>query len=312
MGSADKNRIIVTSVVTGGRTMSEVARQYGVSKVWVHKLVRRYHQGGWDALQPRSRRPHTTPTRTDAATTARIIELREHLLAQGLDAGAVTIRTHLLREHPTAPAASTIWRVLSRAGLVTPQPAKRPRSSYLRFEADLPNECWQADFTHWRLADGTDTNILLILDDHSRLLISATAHRIVTTATVLTAFRAACHTHGTPASTLTDNGFVFTTRHRHGPNAFETELDTLGITQKNGHPNHPQTQGKVERLNQTLKRWLAHHPRAHDTNQLQAQLDDFTHTYNHERPHRSLDGRTPHQAYTARDKATPATHGTGH
>jgi hypothetical protein len=199
---------------------------------------------------------------------------------------------------------------LTRAGLVTPAPRKRPKRSWLRFEADLPNECWQADFTHWTLADGTDAEVLLWVDDHSRFLISATAHTPVTGRIVVDTFRTACARHGTPQSTLTDNGFVFTTRHRGGPNAFESELRTLGVAQKNGTPNHPQTQGKVERLNQTLKLWLRARPAAATLPALQTQLDAFTDHYNHHRPHRSLDRRTPATAYTARAKASPD-HNTG-
>ncbi len=311
MGSAEKNLVIVKAVLAE-RSLADVARQYDVSKAWVHKLLHRYREHGWPGLQPRSRRPHKPANQTPAAVVARIVQLRNSLTSQGLDAGAFTIRSHLLLEQPTAPAVSTIWRILKREGLITAQPRKRPRTSYIRFEADLPNECWQADFTHWRLVDNTDTNILLFLDDHSRYLISATAHRVVTTSIVLTAFRSACQTHGIPAATLTDNGFVFTTRYRHGPNAFEAELDLLGITQKNGSPNHPQTQGKVERLNQTLKRWLAARPPARTIEELQGQLDQFTTIYNQQRPHRALAGNTPHHAYTARDKASPASNGKGH
>ena len=164
-----------------------------------------------------------------------------------------------------------------------------------------------ANWTHWGLDQGSDTNILLWLDDQSRFLISATAHTVVTTPIVLDTFTRACAEHGIPAATLTDNGFVFTTRSRHGPNAFETRLAHLGIQQRNGSPNHPQTQGKVERLNQTLKRWLTAQPPATDLATLQTQLDEFTDLYNTRRPHRSLACRTPLETYTARAKATPTT-----
>jgi hypothetical protein len=194
--------------------------------------------------------------------------------------------------------------------VITPEPRKRPKRSWIRFEADLPNECWQADFTHVRLATGRDAEVLLWVDDHSRYLISATVHAPVTGRVVLDVFRAACAVHGTPQSTLTDNGFVFTTRHRGGPHAFEVELHELGIAQKNGTPNHPQTQGKVERLNQTLKQWLDARPAAATLTALQALLDEFTDYYNHRRKHRSLHRRTPAEAYAARAKATPD-HNTG-
>ena len=123
---------------------------------------------------------------------------------------------------------------------------------------------------------------------------------------MLSTFRAAIDAHGIPATTLTDNGLVFTTRFVHGPNSFERELVALGITQKNGRPNHPQTQGKVERFQQTLKKWLRAQPLAPALPDLQTQLDTFTEVYNHQRPHRALGNRTPALAYTARAKATPA------
>ena len=301
-----RNRVIVEAVLAG-KSHGSVAAQYGVSKVWVGKLVARWRLGGWDAVEKRSTRPRTQPTATDPVVVARIVALRRELDAGGLDAGPHTLHTHLEREGLPAPSVTTIWRILTRAGLVIPAPRKRPRASYLRFAADLPNECWQADFTHYKLLDGTDTEILLFLDDHSRYLLSATAHPRVTGTIVHKVFRTTMDTHGIPASTLTDNGFVFTTRHRLGPNAFEVELLANGIIQKNGHPNHPQTQGKVERLNQTLKRWLRAQPPPRNLGQLQTQLEVFTDYYNHTRPHRALNGTTPAVTYNARAKATPST-----
>ncbi len=201
-------------------------------------------------------------------------------------------------------------RHLSARGLVTPAPRKRPKSSYIRFQADQPNECWQSDFTHYPLADGTDTEILTWLDDHSRYALSVTAWNRVTGRIVLKTFRAAVAAHSAPASTLTDNGMVFTTRFsggKGGRNGLENELRDLGITQKNGKPNHPQTQGKVERFQQTLKNWLAaQNPQPADLAGLQALLDAFTCYYNTSRPHKSLPRQaTPSTAYMARPKATP-------
>jgi transposase InsO family protein len=303
-----KNRVIVEAVLAG-QSHAAVARQYGVSKVWVGKLMARWRVGGMEAVARQSRRPRSNPNATSPEMIQRVTALRVGLAGQGLDAGAHTLHAHLQQlsglEQPV-PSVTTIWRILTRAGLITPQPRKRPRRSYVRFEADLPNECWQADFTHWPLADGTDTEILCFLDDHARYAISLTAHHTVTAGLVLDAFRAACTTHGIPASTLTDNGRVFTTRTTTGgPNGFERELAVLGIVQKNGRPNHPQTQGKVERFQQTLKKWLRAQPAAGDLPTLQVQLDTFTAHYNQHRPHRALAGRTPAQAYTERAKATP-------
>jgi hypothetical protein len=154
--------------------------------------------------------------------------------------------------------------------------------------------------------------VLSFLDDHSRYALSVTAHHRVSAPAVLAAFRAAVAIHAVPASTLTDNGMVFTTRFRGGRNGFETELRRLGVRQKNSRPNHPTTCGKVERFQQTLKHWLRSQPTQPVTiTQLQTLLDTLVHTYNHHRPHRSLPHQaTPATAYQARPKATPTNHGT--
>jgi transposase InsO family protein len=137
------------------------------------------------------------------------VGLRKELAGQGLDAGPHTICWHLRHHHQVTVSAATVSRYLTGAGLVTPEPKKRPKSSYLRFAAELPNECWQSDFTHYRLtrpdgSPGPDAEILGWLDDHSRLALSLTAHQRVTGPAVLAAFRASCTQHGVPASTLTD------------------------------------------------------------------------------------------------------------
>jgi transposase len=171
-----KSRVIVLSVVQQGLTKAEVARKYGVTWQWVHTLVTRYEQDGQAGLEPRSRAPQTNKNETPPGITDRIIELRSELKAEGFDAGPLSIRDRLLREGLPAPSRSTISRILKRSGLVIPEPRKRPKSSYIRFEADQPNETWQSDFTHWRLADGTDVEIINWLDDHSRYLLSLHAH----------------------------------------------------------------------------------------------------------------------------------------
>jgi transposase InsO family protein len=302
-----KARVIVLSVVHQGLTKAEAARKFEVSWQWVHTLVTRYEAGGLDALEPQSRRPRASPISTSPTVRARVVQLRVELTGDGLDAGAVTIAWHLEQEGIPSPAISTIRRILFDAGLIVPEPRKRPRSSYLRFSAEQPNETWQSDFTHWPLADGTDVEILNWLDDHSRLLLSCTAHHRVTGPDVVTTFTAVINEYGPPASTLTDNGSVYTSRFTGGKNAFEYLLAGLGIVQKNGHPYHPQTQGKIERFHQTLKLWLGKQPPAATLDDLQQQLDRFRVTYNEHRPHRALGRRTPQQAYDATLKATPRT-----
>jgi len=298
-------RVAVLKVVSRELSVTAAAAEYGFSRQHLHRLLARYRDGGLDAVEPRSRRPKTHPHATTEVVRERIVELRLSLTRQGLDAGPVTIAWHLNAEGHRAPAVSTIRRILHAAGLITPEPKKRPRSSYHRFAADQPNECWQSDFTHWRLADGSDVEILNWLDDHSRFLLGCTAHTPVTGDIVTEEFLRVAGVHGLPASTLTDNGRVYTARFAGGRNAFEYLIALLGITQKNGHPGHPQTQGKVERFHQTLKKWLTQQPRATTISELQHQLDTFRDLYNNHRPHRELTRRTPATTYTALPKATP-------
>jgi transposase InsO family protein len=299
-------RVAVLKVVSTQVSVREVAAEYGLSRRHLQRLLARYRQGGLEALEPRSRKPRTNPNQTSQAIRDRVIELRVQLRADGLDAGPVTIAWHLEQEGHRAPSTSTIRRILHQAGLVIAEPRKRPRSSYTRFEAAQPNETWQSDVTHWRLADQTDVEILNWLDDHSRYLLACTAHRAVSGDDVVSTFLTAIDEHGVPASTLTDNARVYTARFGGGRNAFEYLLPVLGVRQKNGSPGHPQTQGKIERFHQTLKRWLAARPPATTPAELQGQLDTFRAYYNERRPHRALGRITPNQAYRATPQALPA------
>ena len=303
-------RVVITAVVLEGRPKSVVARDYGVSRRWVQKLVARYLAEGEAAFEPRSRRPRASPQRTSQATEDTIVALRKNLTEAGLDAGAETIAWHLRQQAGSAPSVATIWRILSRRGFITPQPHKRPRSSWRRFEADLPNELWQADITHWPLAGGADAEILNIVDDHSRLLAASTARAIFKAGDIVAALHEAMGRHGRPERMLTDNGAVFTGLYRgRGWVALERELTALGIGLSHCRPYHPQTCGKVGRLHQTLKKWLARQDSCITTGALQAQLDRFTAYYNTERPHRAAGRRTPEMAWNARPKAMPVRQG---
>jgi transposase InsO family protein len=303
-------RVVITAVVLEGRPKSVVAREYGVSRRWVQILVARYLAEGEAAFGPRSRRPHTSPRRTSQATEDAIVALRKDLAEAGHDAGAETIAWHLRQQGGSAPSVATIWRILSRRGFVTPQPHKRPRSSWRRFEAGLPNELWQADITHWPLAGGSDAEILNIIDDHSRLLAASTTRAIFKATDVVAGLHTAMARHGRPERMLTDNGAVFTGLYRgRGWVALERELTALGVGLSHCRPYHPQTCGKVERLHQTLKKWLARQDPAATISGLQAQLDAFTAYYNTQRPHRAVGRRTPQTAWNARPRAIPARQG---
>ena len=300
-----QSQVIVLSILHDGLTPTQAAARFGVGRTWIYHLLSRYSTGGLEALEPRSRRPNSNPRALSPELRAEIIRLRRHLLAQGLDAGAASIAWHLEQAGRRSPALSTIWRILRAEGLVIPEPKKRPKAYITRFEAVQPNETWQSDFTHWRLKDGSDVEIINWLDDHSRLLLSCTVFKAITGAIVIDTFNQCRSEYGTPFSTLTDNGNVYTARFTKGKNGFEYLLSELEIVQKNGSPAHPQTQGKIERFHQTLKKWLSQQSPAEDLIALQSQLDEFRALYNTQRPHRALEMKTPQRAYEATIKATP-------
>ena len=297
-------RLIVTAVVVEGRSKAEVARDYGISRQWGHELVTRFEAEGDAGLVARSRRPRTNPARVPEHVEDEIVRLRKELEEGGFDAGAHTIAYHLARAGGDPPSVASIWRILTRRGFVTPQPQKRPKAA-IRFAAEMPNERWQADITHWRLADGTEVEILNQLDDHSRLLVNSDVLVVFKAADVVASFHAAGAAHGFPAELLTDNGAVFTAAPRGGRCALELECDRLGIRDINARPYHPQTCGKVERFHQTLKRHLAKQDPPTGLTELQAQLDAFRGYYNEVRPHRAVGRRPPIEAYAARPKAAP-------
>jgi transposase InsO family protein len=297
-----KNQIIVTSVVSQGFGVRATAKKYGVSPAWVSTLVKRYRAEGPSAFEPRSKRPRTNPHATSPLVEDRIIELRKELLDIGTDAGADTIHTHVEREGLVAPSISTIQRILTRRGFVAPAPKKRPKSSYVRFAAELPNECWQSDMTHWHLADGTGVEILTFLDDHSRLVLSVRAYPTTTMDNVRRLFARTCAAYATPATVLSDNGAIYNAGARGGRTGFESDLITAGVLYKHSRPYHPQTCGKVERWHRTLKGFLVKRP-ATTLGELQVILEDVVRYYNDVRPHRGINRRTPRVAYNARAKA---------
>ena len=305
-----KARLVITALFVDHQTPAEVAARYGVHRAWVYKLKARYEAEGDAALEPRSRRPRTSPTALAPELVDLITRLRNELAEAGLDAGPETIGWHLRHHHGHEVSRATISRTLTRRGLVTPDPRKRPRSSYIRFQAAMPNETWQSDFTHYRLSTGTDVEVISWLDDCTRYALHVSAHLRITTDIVKATFRKTAAQHGVPASTLTNNAMVYTVRFaggRSGRNTFEQELHDRHVVQKNSRPGHPTTCGKVERFQQTLKKWLAAQPVQPATiTELQALLDRFSEAYNRHRPHRSIPHRaTPAALYDTMPKAVP-------
>lgn len=287
-------------------------REQGISRETFYKWRRRFEAGGIDGLAEKSRRPTSAPGQTPAAVEEVVLRRRKELADGGADCGPQSIQwtfqrgTELTAEQ--IPSRTTIWRILKRYGMIVEQPRKRPKSSLRRFVYARPNECWQSDWTSWHLPDGTKVAIAGTLDDHSRYLPGLQAHVGDGTAELTWAtMTSAIGECGIPAMSLTDNGYVYTGRRHNFVAAFEANLRALGVKTINSSPYHPQTCGKIERFWQTLKRFLDARKHPPETiEELNELLDEFRNYYNHERPHRSLRGRTPAEAFAATPKARPA------
>lgn len=291
-------RRTIVEVDTDNLNVTEFCRLHGISTWFFWSLRRRFQLDGEAALEPRSRAPHVVANRTPAGIEDAIVAKRKELVDAGLDAGAETIAFHLC-DLQGVPSPSTIWRILKDRGCVTPQPTKAPKRSWSSFTAERANDCWQLDDTIWELADGTEVKILNVVDDHSRVLVASVAMATCTGAAALAALAEAAVVLGWPARFLSDNAKAF----RH---TLADALGAMGIAAGHSRPYHPQTNGKVERFHETLKRWLRARPRAMTLAELQFQLDCFRHLYNHERPHRSLGRRFPAAAWAAAPKNGPS------
>jgi transposase InsO family protein len=300
----------VAAVVAVGEGVSlnvaQICRDEGVSRKTFYKWVNRYRAEGTAGLEERSRRPRSSPQSLSAELENEIVRLRKWLEDESLDAGARTIQWHLGRErrdNPTfsVPAVATIHRVLVRRGMVVPQPSKRPNASWQRFEAAAPNEMWQIDGMDWAVATGP-VKIINLIDDHSRLLTRSHAAVGETTRDAWRAFSLAAAMWGMPARMLSDNGLGFSGKLRRLEVEFEYRLREAGVRPSTGRAYHPQTTGKVERFQQTLKKWLSRQRLAADLVELQAQLDRFQTIYNEQRPHQGIGRATP----MSRWRATPA------
>jgi transposase InsO family protein len=303
VSAVDLANYAVNAVLVEGRSVRAVAAATGTSKSWVQRHVQLFRRGGEEALEPQRRGPRHPPALTAPEVEDEIVWWRKHLDEAGFDAGARTIHYHLSQVHERVPSLSTIHRVLRRRGLVLDQPQKRPRSSWIRFEAALPNECWQSDMTHWH-AGGDKVEILHFIDDCSRAVLSSKVLDTATALDTIELFYATAATWGLPASVLSDYGAIYTAAYRGAATGLEIDLAALGIRFKHGKPYHPQTQGKIERYHQTLKKWLSANDEFDSREALQRGVDFFANYYNEIRPHQAH-GRPPLAIYNERDKAAP-------
>jgi transposase InsO family protein len=293
-------RRLIVEVDLEGLNVREFCEQHGVSTWFFYDLRRRWRREGEGALEPKSRAPKVVWNKTPSAVEDLIVAARKQLRDRGLDYGPEEVAAAVadgVVAKPPSPA--TVYRILKARGFITPEPRKAPKRSRRRFTAERANESWQLDDTTWHLADGTEVKILNIIDDHSRLLVASTAMPACTGAAALHAVAAAAATLGWPARFQSDNANTF----RH---VLADALRPLGVAAAHSRPNHPQTNGKVERFHQTEQKWLAAHEPAPTLAELQGLLDLYRHHYNHHRRHRGIGRRYPAQVWTAAPKTGPA------
>lgn len=308
---------MAAALAQGVDDVAAFCRGQGISRQSYYKWKRRFDREGLEGLRDRSRRPGTIPFATSPEVEDAIVRARKELADAGEFNGPFSIAGRLAAQGVSpVPSRATIARILARRGLVRPQPRKRPRSSYRRFQAGRPNEMWQSDWTEWRLseADGTRRPVAIAgtLDDHSRLLVGIAAGSGDGTGELVWAVMAAAiSAYGVPMSSLTDNGTCYSNKHRadHRPARFEANLAALGCQSIASSPYHPQTCGKIERLWQTLKKWLrareARNGPYRTLTALNRDLAIFAEYYNTRRGHRALHGKTPATIYAATVKARP-------
>jgi transposase InsO family protein len=300
--SLEKKLAAVLVADQPGTVLKDLCAELGVHRDTLNEWRRGYRERGVDGLVEQSRRPLRSPNQTSVELENAIVELRKDL---PLDNGADAIGWHLRRQGRTdVPSDRTIHRVLVRRGMVVPQPQKRPKSAYRRFEYDRPNECWQIDATEWSLRRGRPATIMDVVDDHSRALVAIVAGQAPTTELAIDAILTGGAVWGFPAMVLSDNGTCFAGTN--GVSVFETALAAVGTRVIHSRPYHPETCGKVERFHSTLKRWLTKQQLASSIAGLQDQLDVFAEHYNTNRPSSAGGELTPSERHAATPPAQPA------
>jgi putative transposase len=269
-------------------------------------LARARTEGQAAALEPRSRRPRTSPTRIDATTKEQALGVRAALESSGLDYGPISVHDKMLALGLDAPSVASLARIFRETGVARAEPRKKPRAAWRRFVYPAPNACWQLDATEYVLTHGRTCVIFQLIDDHSRYALASLVAPGETVDAAIAVVKKGIRAHGVPQRLLTDNGLALNPSRRGMVGQLVTYVTSLGVEPITGKPYKPTTQGKNERIHQTLFRFLGKQRLAGSLGELQTQVEAFDLLYNTQRPHQSLPGRiTPAQAWTATAKAEP-------
>lgn len=275
--------------------VSRFCDKYEISRSGFYEIrARARAEGPQAALLPRPRSvPDPHPQAVDVAVEDLAVTVRKRLADQGLDHGPVTVAHEMRLLGVQAPAVSTLARIFTRRGMVTPQPQKKPKTAWRRFEFAMVHECWQLDAFDWFLADGSSVAIFQLLDDKSRVLVASRVAEGERSADAMAVVRAGIDRFQVPCLLLSDNGTAFNQTRMGRRSQLVTMVKNLGCKPITGMPGHPQTQGKDERVHQTLQKWLTARPAAETIEDLAEIVDAFDEYYNHRRAHQSLGMRTP-------------------
>jgi transposase InsO family protein len=297
LGLVEQRYQAVLEVINQGVPVSEVAVAFGVTRQTVHRWLRVYAAEGLAGLADGSARPLSCPHQMPAEVEARIVELRR--MQPGW--GPRTIRFRLEAEGVSPlPGRSSIYRCLVRFGLIEPEARRRKKADYKRWERSRAMELWQMDVVGGvQLVSGLRASVVSGVDDHSRFVVSARVVERATARPVCDALALAMRTHGVPREILTDNGKVFTGRF--GPGTGEVLFDRIcrenGIKHILTAPRSPTTTGKVERWHKTLRREFLNGRVFDSVTDAQAQLDEWVHSYNHDRRHQGIGDVVPWERF---------------
>jgi putative transposase len=288
--------------------VSTFCAEHGITRKSFYQLRKRVKLDGPAAvLEPRTRRPESSPSKLSDEVKAQAVAVRAALEASGLDHGPISVHDKMhAMGLPRVPSPASLARIFREAGVARLEPKKKPRSAWRRFVYPAPNACWQLDATEYVLSGGRTCVIFQLIDDHSRYAVASHVASGETVKDAIIVVDKAIAAHGVPQRLLSDNGLALNPSRRGYVGRLVGHLSALGVETITGKPYKPTTQGKNERFHQTLFRYLDKQPIAESLAELQVQVDAFDDIYNTMRPHQGLPGRvTPLTAWEATPKADP-------
>ena len=288
--------------------VSTFCDEHGISRKSFYELRKRaLVEGPAAVLEPKSRRPRSSPSKLTEEVKVQAVGVRAALEASGLDHGPISVHEKMRAMGlDQVPSTASLARIFREAGVARLQPRKRPRAAWRRFVYPAPNACWQLDATEYVLTGGRKCVIFQLIDDHSRYAVASHVVSGETAKDAIAVFDKAVAAHGVPQRLLSDNGLALNPSRRGVVGQLVAHVAALGTEAITGKPYKPTTQGKNERFHQTLFRYLDKQPLVDTLAELQAQVDAFDHIYNTQRPHQGLPGRiTPLAAWEATSKADP-------